>query len=70
MKNGNDPEGEQDFEIERIIKHESYNKLSTPAQLNKRVALACLPDTSVELPIDDLSKKCWITGNGLSIFAF
>ncbi|XP_029212153.2 CUB and peptidase domain-containing protein 2-like [Acropora millepora] len=77
MKNGNDPEGEQDFEIERIIKHESYNKkpyrnsydiallkLSTPAQLNKRVALACLPDTSVELPIDDLSKKCWITGWG------
>lgn len=82
-KNGNDPEVEQDFEIERIIKHERYNKkpyrnsydiallkLSTPAQLNKRVALACLPETSTELPIDDLSKKCWITGKELSIFAF
>lgn len=65
----------QDFEIERIIMHESYKrpfgmshdiallKLSTPAQLNKRVALACLPDKSVDLPIDDINKKCWITGD-------
>ena len=54
--------------------HESYKKpfgmshdiallkLSTPAQLNNRVALACLPDKSVDLPIDDISKRCWITG--------
>ena len=54
--------------------HESYKKpfgmshdiallkLSTPAQLNNRVALACLPDKSVDLPIDDINKKCWITG--------
>ena len=45
-------------------------KLSSPAQLNSAVGIACLPDTSVDLPIDDESKKCWITGiqyQGVSI---
>ncbi|XP_068743753.1 chymotrypsinogen A-like isoform X2 [Montipora capricornis] len=75
-KRGNDPGVDQDFEIERIIMHKQYKKpfgmshdiallkLSTSAQLNKRVALACLPEKSVDLPIDDISKKCWITGWG------
>lgn len=72
-RKGNDPTT-QDFEIERIIMHEDYKKpfsmsndiallkLSTPAKLNKRVGLACLPDKSVELPINDINKRCWITG--------
>lgn len=37
-------------------------KLGTPAKLNKRVGLACLPDKSVDLPINDINTKCWITG--------
>ena len=73
-RKGNDPTTQQDFEIKRIIIHEHYKKpfgmsndiallkLSTPAKLNKRVGLACLPDKSVDLPINDINKKCWITG--------
>lgn len=73
-RKGNDPTTQQDFEIERIIMHEDYKKpfgmsndiallkLSTPAKLNKRVGLACLPDKSVEQPINDINKRCWITG--------
>ena len=46
---------EQDFRVERIISHESYKKprglahdiamlkLNEPAQINKKVGLACLP---------------------------
>ena len=72
-KRGNDPTA-QDFEIEKIIMHYSYKKpyglshdlallkLSSPAQLNSAVGIACLPDPSVDLPIDDESTKCWITG--------
>ena len=37
-------------------------KLSRPAEINRAVRLACLPDASVDLPIDDGSKTCWITG--------
>lgn len=70
----------QDIDIERIIVHESYLKpslshdiallkLSRPAQLNKLVGIACLPDKSVDLPIDDENKKCWITGNPSKITA-
>lgn len=73
MKRGNDPTA-QDFEIERIIMHYSYKKpyglshdiallkLSSPAKLNSAVGIACLPDKSFDLPIDDESKTCWITG--------
>lgn len=72
-KRGNDPTA-QDFEIERIIMHYSYKKpyglshdiallkLSSPAKLNSAVGIACLPDKSFDLPIDDESKTCWITG--------
>lgn len=66
----------QDFSIEKIIMHERYKKplglsndiallkLRKPATLNRYVGLACLPDEKSlpKLPIDDLSKKCWITG--------
>lgn len=73
-RKGSDPSTDQDFEIERIIMHESYKKpfgmshdiallkLRTPAELTNRVAVACLPDKMEELPIDDISMKCWITG--------
>ncbi|KAL9985912.1 hypothetical protein ACROYT_G008366 [Oculina patagonica] len=67
----------QDFGVEIIITHESYKKpfgvshdialvkLDKPAILNRYVGVACLPDGSTpSLPIDDLSKKCWITGWG------
>jgi len=69
-RKGNDPTTQQDFGIERIIMHEHYKKpfgmsndiallkLSTPAKLNKCVGLACLPDKSVDLPINDINKKC------------
>lgn len=72
-KRGDDPTA-QDFEIERIIMHYSYKKpyglshdiallkLSSPAKLNSAVGIACLPDKSFDLPIDDESKTCWITG--------
>ena len=81
-KKGGDPSAYQDFEIERIIMHESYKKpfgmshdiallkLSTQAQLNQRVALACLPDKSMDLPIDDIDKKCWITGQDIKFICF
>jgi len=68
----------QDFSIDKIIMHELYKKpvglshdiallkLRKPATLNRYVGLACLPDEKSlpNLPIDDLSKKCWITGWG------
>lgn len=73
-KRGNDRTA-QDFTIQRIIMHESYKrpyglsndiallKLNKPAQINNYVGLACLPDSSTpSLPIDNMSKKCWITG--------
>lgn len=63
---------EQDFEVERIINHHSYKrpygmahdisllKLRRPAQINRHVKLACLPDSSG----GDLDgKMCWVTGN-------
>ena len=56
--------------------HSSYNKpkqerndiallkLKKPAQLGKGVALPCIPDLGLPMPVDDLRKKCWITGWG------
>ena len=67
---------EQDLEVEKIIIHPSYQKpkqnsndvallkLSKPAKLGKGVGLACIPDLGLPLPVDDLNKKCWITGWG------
>lgn len=74
-KSGKDSHA-QDFSIEKIIMHELYKKpvglshdiallkLRKPATLNRYVGLACLPEEKSlpNLPIDDLSKKCWITG--------
>jgi len=75
-KRGNDRTA-QDFSVQRVIMHESYKrpyglsndiallKLSKPAQINNYVGLACLPgDSTPSLPIDNMSKKCWITGWG------
>jgi len=39
-------------------------KLVSPAELDEGVGLVCLPDTSHDLPIDNLDKKCWTTGWG------
>ena len=68
---------EQDFKVVKIISHSSYHnslrysydivliKLEKPAILNKAVGLVCVPDgNSPAMPIDDSSKKCWITGWG------
>ncbi|RMX55571.1 hypothetical protein pdam_00001722, partial [Pocillopora damicornis] len=68
---------EQDFKVVKIISHASYHnpvrysydialiKLEKPANLNKAVGLVCVPDgNSPAMPIDNLSKKCWITGWG------
>ena len=67
---------EQDIEVKEIIAHFSYKKpkdnsndiallkLSKPAKLGKGVGLACMPDPGLALPVDDLSRKCWITGWG------
>ena len=65
---------EQDFSVQRIVKHPYYKrpyglahdiallKLDSPAQLTKHVGLVCMPEESYALPIDDDSNKCWITG--------
>ena len=68
---------EQDFKVEDIILHSSYDKpansqsndiallkLAKPAKLGKGVGLVCLPDLGLTLPVDDLNKKCWVTGWG------
>lgn len=67
----------QQFRVQTIIMHENYKtpkntlghdiaivKLDKPAVLNRYVGLACLPEKGSvpDLPVDDLSKKCWITG--------
>lgn len=64
---------EQDFAVSKIITHPSYFcplnrsydiallKLSTPATLNRRVNLVCLP-SGVPAPTD--GTRCWITGWG------
>ena len=67
---------EQDFDVVRIIQHERYytpNRwsndvallmLSRPAQLGRGVGLVCLSDSKYQIPFDDASTKCWITGWG------
>ena len=68
---------EQDFKVVKIISHSSYHtplryshdiallKLEKPAILNKAVGLVCVPDgNSPAMPVDNLNKKCWITGWG------
>ena len=42
-------------------------KLAQPAVLSNGVGLVCLPDDANQLPIDNLAKKCWITGWGTLI---
>ena len=39
-------------------------KLESAAELGVGVGLVCLPDTGHQLPLDDLNKRCWITGWG------
>ncbi len=67
---------EQDIDVAKIIMHESYEtpnsdsndialiKLVSPADLGVGVGLVCLPDTGHQLPVDNVNKKCWITGWG------
>ena len=67
---------EQDITITKIIVHERYNSpishsndialinLAIPARLGIGIGLVCLPDTSHQLPYDNVNKKCWITGWG------
>ena len=67
---------EQDIDVEKIIVHENYKSpldesndialinLASPAELGIGVGLVCLPNTGHQLPIDDLNKRCWITGWG------
>ena len=38
--------------------------LASSAELGVGVGLVCLPDTGHQLPSDDLTKRCWITGWG------
>ncbi|XP_044166667.1 MAM and LDL-receptor class A domain-containing protein 1-like [Acropora millepora] len=64
---------EQDFSVSKIITHPSYFcplnesydiallKLSTPATLNRRVNLVCLP---IGVPPPTNGTSCWITGWG------
>lgn len=67
---------EQDFQIERIISHNSYKrpygmahdiallKLRKPAQINRAVNLACMPGSSGKVPD---GKRCWVTGNEMNL---
>lgn len=72
---------EQDLDILKIILHEDYGlpygfsndiallRLSKPATLGKGVGLVCLSDNNFQLPFDNFTKRCWITGWGrLSYF--
>ena len=65
---------EQDLAIEKIYIHENYNahpyrydndialiKLKTPAMLDSRTNLACIPDDKVQFPA---GTSCYITGWG------
>ena len=67
---------EQDIDVAEIKMHENYFnplresndiallKLVSPANLDEGVGLVCLPNSDHDLPIDNLDKKCWITGWG------
>ena len=67
---------EQDFDVIKIIQHESYHspnryshdvallKLSRPAKVGKGVGLVCLSDNRFQLPFDAANKTCWISGWG------
>lgn len=67
---------EQTINVVQIISHEKYHKplryahdiallkLAKPAVLGKGVGLVCLSNPNNPLPIDNLNKKCWITGWG------
>ena len=72
---------EQDLDILKIIPHEDYElkyrfsndiallRLSKPVRLGKGVGLVCLSDNDFQLPFDNFTKRCWITGWGrLSYF--
>ncbi|XP_068716508.1 trypsin-like [Montipora foliosa] len=72
-RKGNGAGTEQDFYVERIVNHHSYKrpygmahdisllKLSSPAQLNRAVNLACLPGSTGSVAD---GKMCWVTGFG------
>lgn len=67
---------EQVISVAQIITHENYHKptryandiavlkLAKPAVLGKGVGLVCLSNPSNTLPIDNLNKRCRITGWG------
>lgn len=66
---------EQDVNVTKIIVHENYNpksnshdvallKLAQPVLIGQGVDTVCLPDRLNPLPIDDLTKRCFITGWG------
>lgn len=67
---------EQDVKIATIIRHPNYRdpksysndiallKLAEPAKLGRGINPVCLPDFRNPLPLDDPTKKCWITGWG------
>ena len=67
---------EQDFEVEKIISHQSYNspvglahdiamlKLKNQASLDDAVNLACFPESSGSVPD---GKMCWVTGKKLLV---
>ncbi|XP_078366044.1 MAM and LDL-receptor class A domain-containing protein 1-like [Oculina patagonica] len=71
---------EQNIEVAKIIMHESYQNplfdsndiallnLVNPAIVGEGVGFVCLPDTGHQLPLDNLNKKCWITGWGTLSF--
>ena len=62
---------EQDFDVQKIIQHPSYQKpvrlahdiallkLKKSASINKNVGTACLPEAEGRVPV---GKKCWVTG--------
>ena len=71
---------EQDIGVAKIVMHENFQaplpesndialiNLVSPALLGEGVGLVCLPDIDHHLPIDNVNKKCWITGWGTLYF--
>ncbi len=67
---------EQDIGVTKIVVHENFKtpmshsndiallNLVSPADIGEEIGLVCLPDTTYQLPFDNVNKKCWITGWG------
>ncbi|RMX61121.1 hypothetical protein pdam_00010536, partial [Pocillopora damicornis] len=59
------PRGRKDMITSELQEPTWFKSL---AQLNHHVGVACLPEegSTPNLPMDDVNKKCWMTGRQMS----